>query len=246
GKIRIRIPKRMLLYLGALPFAALIFKIYSSLLLSWLNGFPAEFVFKLSDVEPWGGQQTGISIVITLILFGPVLFLVFGRRAWCRHLCPIGALLKIFSGASIWKIRLVNDECIGCGKCNNNCDMQIDVMGELKANGEVKSLSCTRCFKCTSDCPKGAIAFSLKRKKISLSSNAIARIDEATLKRRKFSIFDIIISVLWIGIMAVFIFTGINKGAPQEIKVLMQIVPILAIYGLAWMGRKIWLKLRKH
>lgn len=52
GKIRVRIPKRMLLYLGALPFAALIFKIYSSLLLSWLNGFPAEFVFKLSDVEP--------------------------------------------------------------------------------------------------------------------------------------------------------------------------------------------------
>lgn len=246
GKIRIKIPRRMLLYLGAIPFVALILKIYSSLLLNWLKAFPADFVFQLSDLEPWSGQQTGVSIVITIILFGPILFLVFGRRAWCRYLCPIGALLKIFSGASIGKIRLVNHECIGCGKCNNNCDMQIDVMGELKANGEVKSLSCIRCFRCTSSCPKGSIAFNLKHRKISLSSIATARIDKVSLKRRKLSIFDIIISVLWISISAVFIFAGINQSAPQEIKVIMPAGLILVIYGLMWIAQKILFKLRKN
>ena len=123
--------------------------------------------------------------------------------------------------------------------------MQIDVMGELKANGEVRSLSCNRCFRCTTSCPKGAIAFNLKRSKISLSSPTAERIDKVSLKRRKLSNFDIIISVLWIGISAAFIFTGINQSAPQEIKVIMQVGLILVIYGLIWIGQKIFFKLRK-
>ena len=245
GKIKIKIPRRALLYLGAIPFVSLILKIYSSLLLNWLKAFPAGFSFQLSDAEPWAGQQTGISIVITIILFGPILFLVFGRRAWCRYLCPIGALLKIFSSISIGRIRLVKNGCIGCGKCNNSCDMHIDVMEELKANGEVKSLSCIRCFKCTSSCPKGSIAFSMKRRNISLSSTAASRIDKFPLKQRKLSGFDIAISVLWIAVTLILLFTGINQGAPQEIKVIMSAGLLLAVYGLILAVKKILLKLRK-
>ena len=114
GRLKIKIPRRMLLYLGILPFVGLAIKTYSTLLEKWiLQGFPATFTLRLADVEPWGGQQTGISILITLITFGPVLLFVFGRRAWCRYLCPIGAMLKIFSRVSLGKVRLANDECIG-------------------------------------------------------------------------------------------------------------------------------------
>jgi len=86
-KLKIKIPKRILLYLGAIPFVALAIKVYSSWLSSWvIKGVPAEFTFRLADVEPCGGQQTGISILITFILFGPVLLFVFGKRTWCRYL----------------------------------------------------------------------------------------------------------------------------------------------------------------
>jgi hypothetical protein len=84
-------------HLGIIPFVSLALKAYSSMLVIWIEkGFPAIFTFRLADVEPWGGQQTGISILLIAILYGPVLLFVFGRKAWCRYLCPIGALLKVF------------------------------------------------------------------------------------------------------------------------------------------------------
>ena len=79
-KLKVKIPRRVLLYLGMIPFVSLAIKVYSTLLVNWLQGFPATFTFLLADVEPWGGQQTGISILITLIMFGPALLFVFGRR----------------------------------------------------------------------------------------------------------------------------------------------------------------------
>jgi ferredoxin len=68
--------------------------------------------------------------------------------------------------------------------------MQVDVMGELKTHSEVRSLNCIRCLKCTDECPEGAIAFTLSRKEASLSADAAARAERASLKRRKLSAFD--------------------------------------------------------
>lgn len=117
-KIKIKLPRTMPLYLAAIPFVALFAKIYGSLLLNWLHNFPATLTFNLAALEPWGGQQTGLSILITAILYGPVLLYFLGRHAWCRYLCPIGAFLKIFNRIGIGKVKLVNEGCNACGKCN--------------------------------------------------------------------------------------------------------------------------------
>ncbi len=85
-KWKIKIPRRILLYLGLLPFVSLVLKVYSALLVNWIEkGFPIAFTFRLADVEPWGGQQTGISILLTAILYGPVLFFYF----WPQSLVPL-------------------------------------------------------------------------------------------------------------------------------------------------------------
>ena len=244
GRHKIKIPRLTLLYLGIIPFVALSLKVYSALVVNWLKGFPATFAFRLADVEPWGGQQTGISILITLILYGPVLFFVFGKRAWCRYLCPIGALLKIFGSVGVGKIRLVNDECIGCGKCNQVCDMQVDVMGELKTHGKVRSLNCIRCLKCTNACPNGAIAFSMRRKGVSLSADTTARVEKNSLKRRRISAFDVTIVSLWVGVTLVFILANVSQNAPMEIKVFMTAGLLLIIYGIVWMMHKVWSRIR--
>ena len=230
----------MPLYLAVIPFVALFAKVYGSLLVNWLDGLPGTFVFELADTQPWGGQQTGISILITAVLYGPVLLYFFGRHAWCRYLCPIGALLKIFNKIGIGKVRLVNEECNGCGKCNRVCDMQVDVLGNLKDHAQVNSSNCIRCLKCTDGCPTGSIAFRMRQKRnVSLSAYAANRAEKSSLKIRKLSGFDIAIAVLWISVTIFFTFTA-RQSAPQEIKVTMAAGLLLVIYGVVRLLEKTW------
>ena len=240
SKLKIKIPSRIALYLVAIPFVSLALKMYNSFFATWLQGLPDTIVFRLADVEPWGGQQTGYSILITLIMYGPVLLFVFGRRSWCRYLCPIGALLKVFGRFGVGKVRLVNDECIGCGNCISTCDMEVDVLGELNSHGAVGSSNCIRCLKCVDECPKGSIGFSLSKKKASVSVDAGNRAEQFSLKRRKISSFDIAIMVLWISVILFINVAGVSQNSPQEIKVLMTPGLLVVIYGIVWLFRRIW------
>ena len=43
-KLKVKLPLTMPLYLAAIPFVALFAKVYGSLLVNWLNGFPAIFI----------------------------------------------------------------------------------------------------------------------------------------------------------------------------------------------------------
>ena len=143
---------------------------------------------------------------------------------------------------------MVNDECIACGKCNRSCHMQVDVMDELKTHGEVRSLNCIRCLKCTDECPEGAIAFNLSvrpdsrrgRREASLSPDAAARAKRASRKRRRRTAFDVVIAALWIGATLGFTFAGVRQGAPQAIKSLMTPGLLLLIYSLVWLAQKAW------
>jgi polyferredoxin len=243
-RFKIKIPRHVLLYLGVIPFVSLGIKVYYTWIMNWFGGMPTSFNFNLANVEPWGGQQTGISILITLVLYGPVLMIVFGRRAWCRHLCPIGALLRVFSLVRPTRVRLITDGCLGCGRCTRACDMEIDVSGEFKCYGEVRSTHCNVCFKCIDECPNDAIAYTFRRTNISMSTDATIRAEQQTSKRRKPSAFDAIIALLWISVVLFFSFAGLRQNAPQEIKALMTPGLLLVFYILAILARKIWDKYR--
>jgi len=120
----------------------------------------------------------------------------------------------------------------------------VDLMGEIEAHGEVRSLNCIRCFKCIDECPTGAIAFSLRRQEAKLAGDAAARAGQSSLRRRKLDAFDVVIAVLWIGATVALTFSIARQGAPQEIKALMTPGLLLVVYGLVWLGRKVWSRRR--
>ncbi len=239
-KANIKVPRRAVFYLAIIPFVSLLMQIYYAWLVNWVAGIPGSFVVRLDVPQPWGQTQTLYSIIITLIVYGPVLVYVFGRRPWCRYLCPIGALLKVFGSVSLGKVRLVSDECTGCGTCNRKCIMLVDVMGELSAYGEVRDSNCIRCMECTDNCPTDAIAFTMRNKGITLTEEAASRAERSSLKRRKRSGFDVAMVAIWTVVIVAIAWSGLRQDTPIEIKTVMTVGMLIAVYGVTLALRRIW------
>jgi polyferredoxin len=107
--------------------------------------FYAVADMKLFDVY----TAFGLSIIFGVGLV--VVMSVLVKSAWCRYLCPYGALQGMFGVLS--PIRLVKDDetCTGCARCNRACPNGVDI---ARAVGTVTSAECMGCTSCVSACPQ--------------------------------------------------------------------------------------------
>lgn len=91
-----------------------------------------------------------------LLVFIVVLVAVLGERFWCRIICPLGALLGVFSVFKIVNLH-IQENCTQCTRCSRVCPT--DAIHDYN----VKKTECTLCFECVVKCPQHAIAVT-KRK----------------------------------------------------------------------------------
>lgn len=97
------------------------------------------------------------AIVITVL----VLLSLVVKNAWCRYLCPYGAMLGLVALASPTRIRRVPEACIDCGKCAKACPSYLPV-DRLPS---VRSAECTNCLLCITACPsRDALACSTSQR----------------------------------------------------------------------------------
>jgi len=88
-----------------------------------------------------------------MVFLGGFFILIFMlSRGWCRHLCPIGAMMAPFNKISLLQLHVDDNACIHCGKCKEVCPMDIDMPEDRKSN------ECVRCGICISNCPVNAIS----------------------------------------------------------------------------------------
>ena len=85
---------------------------------------------------------------------------VFIYRAFCRFLCPLGALYGLLNKISLIGMKVDQPKCTNCGLCVGKCEMDIRHVGDQE---------CISCGSCVSVCPTGAISF--KGPKILLAPN---------------------------------------------------------------------------
>ncbi|MEW5723131.1 MAG: 4Fe-4S dicluster domain-containing protein [Thermodesulfobacteriota bacterium] len=96
-----------------------------------------------------------------LLIGGLFLFvLVLNRwrpRFFCRVLCPLGALLGLFSRFSLAHLTKDQDKCTNCGLCRAECQ------GAAGPHPEEPWLraECHLCFNCQAACPEEALRFRL-------------------------------------------------------------------------------------
>jgi polyferredoxin len=89
----------------------------------------------------------------TVMLFiGVVLASLVLSSAWCRFLCPEGALLGLLAPLSGWGIRLDRSACSHCNTCHSVCPV------EAIEDGQVEERSCLYCCKCVDSCPTSALS----------------------------------------------------------------------------------------
>jgi polyferredoxin len=69
--------------------------------------------------------------------------------AWCRYLCPYGALLGLASVFSPTKIVRNESACIDCGRCDRACMARLPVSMSQGIGG----VECTTCLDCLASCP---------------------------------------------------------------------------------------------
>jgi NosR/NirI family transcriptional regulator, nitrous oxide reductase regulator len=99
--------------LGVLPF---IFLGFGLTFAATGTGFPICRYDPIVPIFRLNGSALMIALAALTLLLG-----MFVGRPYCRFLCPYGALLKLASLASKWRVRVTPDYCTQCRLCENSC-----------------------------------------------------------------------------------------------------------------------------
>lgn len=87
-----------------------------------------------------------IFVLIICLLLCVILY-----RAFCRFLCPLGALYSFFNPVSFFGIKVDKSKCGNCMHCIKACPMDIGRPGDRE---------CISCGKCRKNCPGNAVYYS--------------------------------------------------------------------------------------
>jgi len=105
-------------------------------------------------------------LLIGLLFAGVLALNLVERRFWCRYLCPLGALLGLFSRWAFLK-RSAAEGCNSCGVCDYECQGNAWPSG----GGTWLPTECLYCFNCDDVCPTAGVTFRFSASKAPVGLN---------------------------------------------------------------------------
>ena len=91
------------------------------------------------------------SIGIDLLFIPMLIFLEGSLTPWCSHICPLGALLSIFSRKNPIVPAVNKARCTSCSICEKVCKMKVTLLSGRNLE------NCSKCLDCSLQCPTKAI-----------------------------------------------------------------------------------------
>lgn len=112
----------------------------------------------------WRDMVYGSLMGVLSAVFGVfALDLVVSKRAWCGHLCPLGAFWACYGTVGIIKVKYDDDTCTRCGDCLKVCpEPQVLNFNAAARKGMIASGECTNCGKCIAICPEDSLKFGIR------------------------------------------------------------------------------------
>jgi ferredoxin-type protein NapH len=129
-----------------------------------------------SDVDPFYKTVYGFSITDfpSCIAYFGVLFilivlpsLIFGRRAFCHHLCWMAPFMiigrKIANKARVTSLKLSieSEKCVHCQRCTEHCPMSLQVETMVESR-KMEHPECILCGTCADICKEKTISLGFK------------------------------------------------------------------------------------
>lgn len=143
-------------WLRLVKYALLAGGLFSLIALGWtFLGWLTPLSLFTRSVTPLFWPGLGIQVG-TLILVASMVFTILSdKRAWCRYVCPTGALLSLLASRKLVGIGVDEGRCIQCQRCEDACSMGVC---EAKGHPEFKwENECVLCLSCRDACPTGAM-----------------------------------------------------------------------------------------
>jgi polyferredoxin len=108
--------------------------------------------------------------VVGLIFFGLLVANWWIPRFFCRVLCPLGALLGVFSRFALWRIDRDPVRCTDCDLCLKSCE------GASDPHKDLRKSECFVCLNCIEECPHDALSYRfLPRKASEITAPEVGR-----------------------------------------------------------------------
>ena len=117
------------------------------------NSVNADLYGMLGYLFSWKFVLLVVCIVASIFIF----------RAFCRFICPLGAIYGFFNRIALLGVKLDKSQCIDCGACISHCKMDIKHVGDHE---------CINCGECIKVCPTKAISW--KGSKIFLKATSVS------------------------------------------------------------------------
>jgi len=120
---------------------------------TWTTG--TLIIRPYDPLAAYGHLSAGLAAVWAEFAVGFILLILtlalsmLYERAFCKYVCPMGAVNAILGRIPLFRIKRESKTCISCSKCDAVCPMNIDVSGA----DTISSPECIGCLECVTACP---------------------------------------------------------------------------------------------
>jgi len=140
-------------YLKPLKWVAVPVAVYLALALNFTEARAFPYVIRTSSVFNFEAVKLAQAlgdpahVVRMWVVIGVLLAGLIVSRAWCRYVCPLGAVLGLFNKISVFRIGEECDEASRCDVLPRDCIMHT----------RPHTTDCVMCGECVEGCPRGRL-----------------------------------------------------------------------------------------